>query len=61
MERDPQAEGPGNLLFTVRETGIGIPTDKLAVIFERFTQVDSSMPRPYSGTGLGLQARIPIR
>ena len=44
----------GNLLFTVKDTGIGIPEDKLAVIFERFTQVDSSMTRPYSGTGLGL-------
>ena len=54
VECDPQAEGPGSLLFTVRDTGIGIPRDKLAVIFERFTQVDSSMTRPYSGTGLGL-------
>ncbi len=54
VERDPQADGPGNLLFTVRDTGIGIPADKLAVVFERFTQVDSSMTRPYSGTGLGL-------
>ncbi len=54
VECDPQADGPGNLLFTVRDTGIGIPTDKLAVIFERFTQVDSSMTRPYSGSGLGL-------
>ncbi|MBS0171262.1 MAG: PAS domain S-box protein [Nitrospira sp.] len=54
VERDPETEGPGTILFTVRDTGIGIPTDKLAVIFERFTQVDSSMTRPYSGTGLGL-------
>ena len=54
VECDPHAEGPGSLLFTVRDTGIGIPRDKLAVIFERFTQVDSSMTRPYSGTGLGL-------
>lgn len=54
VERDPQAEGPGTLLFTVRDTGIGIPTDKLTAIFERFTQVDSSMTRAYSGTGLGL-------
>ncbi|GAB1724070.1 MAG: PAS domain S-box protein [Nitrospira sp. CR1.1] len=54
VECDPLADGPGNLLFTVRDTGIGIPHDKLAVIFERFTQVDSSMTRPYSGTGLGL-------
>lgn len=54
VECDPQADGPGNLLFTVRDTGIGIPHDKLAVVFERFIQVDSSMTRPYSGTGLGL-------
>ena len=54
VERDPQADGPGTILFTVRDTGIGIPTDKLAAIFERFTQVDSSTTRPYSGTGLGL-------
>ena len=54
VECDPKAEGPGSLLFTVRDTGIGIPRDKFAVIFERFTQVDSSMTRPYSGTGLGL-------
>ena len=54
VERNPRADGPGNILFTVRDTGIGIPEDKLAAIFERFTQVDSSMTRPYSGTGLGL-------
>ena len=54
VERDPQADGPGTILFTVRDTGIGIPTDKLTAIFERFTQVDSSTTRPYSGTGLGL-------
>ena len=54
VERDPRSDGPGNILFTVRDTGIGIPPDKLTAIFERFTQVDSSMTRPYHGTGLGL-------
>jgi PAS domain S-box-containing protein len=54
VERDLQAGGPGTLLFTVRDTGIGIPQDKLGTIFERFTQVDASTTRPYSGTGLGL-------
>ncbi|WP_371362286.1 Sensor histidine kinase RcsC [Sporomusa rhizae] len=42
------------LLFTTRDTGIGIPQDMLEHIFERFTQVDSSGTRKYGGTGLGL-------
>lgn len=54
VERDPLVEGPGNLLFTIRDTGIGIPQDKLNAIFERLTQVDSPIKRPYSATDLGL-------
>jgi signal transduction histidine kinase len=40
--------------FSVQNFGIGIPTDKLDRVFERFYQVDGSTTRRYGGTGLGL-------
>jgi PAS domain S-box-containing protein len=47
------SDGP-RLRLAVRDTGIGIPADKQAVIFDRFTQINASANRQFGGVGLGL-------
>lgn len=54
VTNDEEACAPGAIQFSVRDTGIGIPADKLAAIFARFTQVHHSSAKQYGGTGLGL-------
>jgi PAS domain S-box-containing protein len=54
QDHDRENESDVALRFSVSDTGIGIPSDRLQVLFSPFTQVDNSTTRKYGGTGLGL-------
>lgn len=54
VQKETEEENSVTLRFMIKDTGIGMPTNRLDQIFHPFTQVNNSITRTYGGTGLGL-------
>jgi len=54
VQAKPISKREDSIKIEISDTGIGIPQDKLPIVFDKFTQVDSSLTRKFGGTGLGL-------
>ena len=54
VQRETDGDGQEWVLFTIRDTGIGMSTEQMQKLFEPFSQVDDSLTRRYGGAGLGL-------
>jgi len=54
MRKTPESSDHVRVYISVKDTGVGIPDDKQAIVFDRFTQTDASYTRQHEGAGLGL-------